>query len=144
METTKLKIDEKKDNSFISTSHTHATATSRSRHRHTKNMRQLRSAAGGAVVQNKQKSFLSMTDTAFNIFSHFSIFSYLARTVRSATGRESGVQVPVAAISFFLTKWYKSIYILDPEVEPIPNIKFVFRYDHSGSFPPKSCVRGQL
>ena len=45
---------------------------------------------------------------------------------------------------FFLTKWYESIYILDPEVEPIPNIKFVFGYDHSGSFPPKSCVRGQL
>ena len=63
----KLKIDEKNDNSFISTSHTHATATSRSWHRHTKNMRQLQSAAGGAVVQNKQKSFLSMTDTAFNL-----------------------------------------------------------------------------
>ena len=25
---------------------------------------------------------------------------------------------------FFFTKWYKSIYIRDPEVEPILNIKF--------------------
>ena len=45
---------------------------------------------------------------------------------------------------FFSTKSYKSKYILDPEVEPIPNIKFVFGYDHSWGFPPKSCVRGQL
>ena len=58
--------------------------------------------------------------------------------------RRSGVQVPVApyVFNFVLTKWYKSIYILDPEVEPIPIIKFVFGYDHSGSFPPKKLRQG--
>ena len=57
-----------------------------------------------------------------NIFSHFSILF----------------------IFFFFTKWYKSrpIYILDLEVEPIPNIEFVFGYDHSGCLPPKKLRQG--
>ena len=50
--------------------------------------------------------------------------------------------LPTGPIGGLLRQVGLYIYILDPEVKPIPNIKFVLGSDHSGSYHAKKLRQG--